>query len=109
MPDVRVPIDVLRAYVARTGSLGGVPDDQLDLFVNSFVEADLRGVSTHGVARIPAYVRAFLLQIVNPAPVLEVVRHTPATMLVDADNGLGMVTGQLAMDHAVELASAVGV
>jgi LDH2 family malate/lactate/ureidoglycolate dehydrogenase len=109
MADVRVPVEELRAFVARTGTLGGVPADQLDLFVQSFVEADLRGVGTHGVMRIPAYVRAFLLEIVNPAPVIKTVRRTPATMLLDADNGLGMVTGQFAMDRAIELATTVGV
>jgi LDH2 family malate/lactate/ureidoglycolate dehydrogenase len=109
MTDVRVPVGALRAFLERTGTHAGVPADQLGLFVDSFIEADMRGVDTHGVARIPAYVRAFLRGIVNPAPTLDVVRRTAATMLVDADNGLGMVTGQLAMDLAIGLASTAGV
>lgn len=109
MADVRVPVPDLRAYVERAGTRAGVPAAQLGLFVDSFVEADLRGVGTHGVTRIPAYVRAFLQGIINPAPALEVIRRSPATALVDADNGLGMVTGQLAMDLAIELASVAGV
>lgn len=109
MTDVRVPVAELRAFVERTGVHAGVPDGHMSLLVDSFVEADLRGVGTHGVARIPAYVRAFLQGIVNPAPNLEVIHRSPAAMLVDADNGLGMVTGQLAMDLAIELASSVGV
>jgi LDH2 family malate/lactate/ureidoglycolate dehydrogenase len=109
MSDVRIPVVALRSYVERAGVRAGVPDDQLGLLVDSFVEADLRGVGTHGVARIPAYTRAFLQGIVNPAPNLSVVHRTPAALLVDADNGLGMVTGQLAMDLAIDLASTVGI
>jgi LDH2 family malate/lactate/ureidoglycolate dehydrogenase len=106
---IRVPQEVLRDYVARAGARGGVPGPQLALFVDSFVEADLRGVGTHGVTRIPAYVRAFLQGIVNPSPVLRTIRQTPASALVDADNGLGMVTGQMAIDQAIEIARRVGV
>ena len=109
MTDVHVPVAALRSFVDRCGARAGVPPEHLPLFVDSFVEADLRGVGTHGVARIPAYVRAFLAGIVNPSPVLRIVRETPATMLIDADNGLGMVTGQLATDFAIRLATSVGV
>ena len=98
----------LSAFVGRAATRAGVPEDQLDAFVASFVEADLRGVSSHGVARIPAYVRALIQGIVNPAPVLRTINRGPATALVDADNGLGMVTGQLAMDLAIEIASESG-
>jgi LDH2 family malate/lactate/ureidoglycolate dehydrogenase len=104
-----MPVAPLRSFVERAGRHAGVPDAHLGLLVDSFVEADLRGVGTHGVARIPAYIRAFLQGIVNPAPNVEIVHQTPAAMLVDADNGLGMVTGQLAMDMAIGLASTLGI
>jgi L-2-hydroxycarboxylate dehydrogenase (NAD+) len=109
MSDVRVPVEALRSFVERAGRLAGVPDAHISLLVDSFVEADLRGVGTHGVARIPAYIRAFQQGIINPAPNMEVVHRTPAAMLVDADNGLGMVTGQLAMDMAIDLAATAGI
>jgi LDH2 family malate/lactate/ureidoglycolate dehydrogenase len=81
----------------------------LDLFVASFVEADLRGVETHGMIRIPAYVRAFLRGIVNAAPAISVVNDGSASALIDGDNGLGMVVGQVAMDMAVQRAREYGV
>jgi LDH2 family malate/lactate/ureidoglycolate dehydrogenase len=107
--ETRVDAAALRDYVRAAARRAGVPDDQLELLVDSFVEADLRGVGSHGVARIPAYIRAFLRGIVNPAPVMRTVRQTGATMLLDADNGLGMVTGQLAMQAAVELSGEHGI
>jgi LDH2 family malate/lactate/ureidoglycolate dehydrogenase len=105
----RLNADAVRRYVREAGERGGVPSSQLDMFVSSFVEADLRGVETHGIARIPAYVRAFLRRIVNPAPTVSVIHDTGAAVHVDGDNGLGMVVGQIAMDQAIERSHEFGV
>ena len=105
----RLPVADVRRYVRDAGERAAVPEDQIDLFVSSFVDADLRGVETHGIARIPAYVRAFLEGIINPAPSISVLHDNGASLHVDADNGLGMVVGQLAMDKAVERAARFGV
>jgi LDH2 family malate/lactate/ureidoglycolate dehydrogenase len=107
--ETRLGVDAVRRYVGQAGERGGVPSGQLDMFVASFVEADLRGVETHGIARIPAYVRAFLLGIVNPSPSVAVLHDAGAALYVDGDNGLGMVVGQIAMDRAVERARKFGV
>jgi LDH2 family malate/lactate/ureidoglycolate dehydrogenase len=99
----------LRAFVAEAARYGGVAEDDLPLFADSLVDAELRGIESHGVARLPAYVRAFHRRIVNPAPNASVVRAGGATALLDGDNGLGVIVGQRAMDRAVELARAYGV
>jgi LDH2 family malate/lactate/ureidoglycolate dehydrogenase len=108
-PQTRIPSQDLSRFVGRLADRVGVPEDQTEAFVDSFVEADLRGVPSHGVMRVPAYLRALSRGIVNPAPTLRTIERRPATALVDADNGLGMVTGQLAMDLAIEIASDSGV
>src|SRR4030088_2084523 len=100
----RLDVDAVRRYLRDAGERGGVPSAQVDMFVSSFVEADLRGVETHGIARIPAYVRAFLTGIINPAPAVSILHDTGAALHVDGDNGLGMVVGQIAMDQAIERA-----
>ncbi len=105
----RFPVGEVQRYVRDAGTRAGVPHGQLDLFVSSFVDADLRGVETHGIARIPAYVRAFLNGIVNPAPSLSVLRDSGASIHLDGDNGLGMVVGQLGMDQAIDRAAKFGV
>ena len=102
-------VEALTAYVVAAGRAAGVPESQVDLLAASFVEADLRGVETHGVFRVPAYVRAFRQGRVNPAPNVSVVRDSGAALLLDGDNGLGMVVGQIAMDRAIERAHEHGV
>jgi len=53
------------------------------------VEADLRGSDTHGVIRLPLYLRRLKAGGVNPRPNIRIAREKPATALVDGDNGMG--------------------
>lgn len=99
----------LRSFVRRAGESAGVGQEHLDLFVDAIVEADLRGVTSHGAALLPVYVRAMQRGIINPAPELAEVQRRGAIALLDGDNGLGLVVGQLAMRAAVEAAQEMGV
>jgi LDH2 family malate/lactate/ureidoglycolate dehydrogenase len=99
----------LLEFVGAAARYGGVPTADIPLFANGLVDAELRGIESHGIARLPAYVRAFKRGIVNPRPTLTTVTESGATMLLDADNGLGVIVGQRAMDSAVELAVTHGV
>src|SRR5581483_6991251 len=106
---VRVGVADLASFVADAARFGGVADGDVPLFVDALIDAETRGIESHGVARLPAYVRAFRRGVVNPKPAVAVVREGAATALVDADNGLGVVVGQRAMDRAVELARDHGI
>jgi LDH2 family malate/lactate/ureidoglycolate dehydrogenase len=99
----------LRAFVGDAARYGGVAEADVPLFADALVDAELRGIESHGVARLPAYVRAFRRGIVNPAPEPKALRESGATALLDGDNGLGVILGQRAMDRAVELAREYGV
>jgi L-2-hydroxycarboxylate dehydrogenase (NAD+) len=99
----------LREFICAAARYGGIPDVDVPLFADALVDAELRGIESHGVGRLPVYVRAFTQGIVNPRPTLTTVNESGATMLLDADNGLGVIVGQRAMDRAVELAVTHGV
>jgi LDH2 family malate/lactate/ureidoglycolate dehydrogenase len=73
------------------------------------VEADLRGLSSHGVNRVPIYTRRLREKLVNPRPALRVESPTPATAKVHGDNGMGFVVGSRAMDEAIARARQVGI
>lgn len=70
--------------------------------------ADLRGIDSHGIARLRRYVDLLLEGAVNPRPDVHVVRETPSTATVDGDNGLGLVVGPWANALAQRKAEAVG-
>ena len=72
------------------------------------VSADLRGIDSHGVARLSGYIRLWEAKRVNTRPNIQIVHETPSTAVVDGDSGLGLVVGPKAMQVAIQKAEAVG-
>lgn len=74
----------------------------------SLLSADLRGVDSHGVARLSGYVRLWEAKRVNATPALKIIHETPSTAVVDGDAGLGLVVAPYAMQVAINKANNVG-
>lgn len=74
----------------------------------ALVSADLRGIDSHGVARLSGYVRLWEVKRVNANPQLTVIHETPSTAVIDADHALGLVAAPFAMDIAIEKAKHCG-
>lgn len=70
--------------------------------------AELRGVDSHGLVRLPVYTRRIQAKVVKARPVITVESRYAAVALVDGDNGLGPVVGCRAMDAALDLAERCG-
>lgn len=71
-------------------------------------KADLRGVDSHGVARLSGYCRLWEKKRLHTTPNMKIVHETPSTAVLDADLGLGLVAAQKGMNVAVEKAKIVG-
>lgn len=78
------------------------------LATDVLLNADLRGIDSHGVARLIGYVRLWDADRINPAPDIKIVHETPSTAVVDGDAGLGLVVAPRAMEIAIEKAKNVG-
>ena len=74
----------------------------------SLLSADLRGVDSHGVARLSGYIRLWDAKRVNAKPVIKIIHETPSTAVIDGDRGLGLVVAPFAMQVAIDKAKAVG-
>ncbi len=74
----------------------------------TLLSADLRGVDSHGVARLIGYVRLWEANRVNAKPSLKIIHETPSTAVVDGDAGLGLVVAPYAMQVAIDKATNVG-
>ena len=72
------------------------------------IAADLRGIDSHGVARLSGYVRLWEASRINATPNLSIVHETPSTAVVDGDAGLGLVVAPYAMQIAIDKAKQVG-
>ena len=74
----------------------------------ALLSADLRGVDSHGVARLSGYIRLWETERVNAKPAIKIIHETPSTGVIDGDRGLGLVVAPFAMQVAIEKARAVG-
>ena len=99
---------LLRSFTEQIFRAIGCSDADAQLAADVLISADLRGVDSHGVARLPGYVRLYDLGRLNPTPAIRVVHETPSTAVVDGDRGLGLVVGPWAMRVAIEKARLVG-
>jgi LDH2 family malate/lactate/ureidoglycolate dehydrogenase len=86
-----------------------VPAQDAEIIAQSLLEADLRGVSSHGILRLPLYLRRVVAGALNPKPRRRILRETLATALIDGDNGFGQLAGYQAMHLAMEKASQCGI
>jgi LDH2 family malate/lactate/ureidoglycolate dehydrogenase len=80
----------------------GVPPEQATAIASNLVEADLRGIASHGVVRFPIYVERLRAGVVNPRPNVRAMRETATTAVVDGDNGMGQWVAMRAMQMAID-------
>lgn len=86
----------------------GCPEDDAQLATEVLLSADLRGIDSHGVARLSGYVRLWEKERINAKPKIKIVHETPSTAVVDGDRGLGLVVAPRAMQTVLEKAKNVG-
>lgn len=86
----------------------GCNETDAETATQSLLSADLRGVDSHGVARLSGYIRLWEAERVNAKPDLKIIHETPSTAVVDGDRGLGLVVAPFAMQVAIDKARAVG-
>ncbi|MBA4167811.1 MAG: Ldh family oxidoreductase [Chitinophagaceae bacterium] len=88
-------------------SIGCSEDDSTTASIG-LLSADLRGIDSHGIARLIGYVRLWDAKRANTSPSVKIIHATPSTAVVDGDSGLGLVVAPFAMKVAIEKAKAVG-
>jgi LDH2 family malate/lactate/ureidoglycolate dehydrogenase len=100
--------DSLRTFCEEVFLSCGMAQEDAAIVADSLVQANLRGVDSHGVTRVGIYVKRLKMGLVNPRPNIEVVRESDATLLVDGDNGMGQVVGVRALDLGLDKAKESG-
>lgn len=99
-----------RAYIELALQTVGVDAAQSRDVAEVLAAADIRGIESHGIARLRwFYVDRIRLGTINRAPSYTVVRQTPTSFLLDADNGLGHPASIVAMKAAIASARDHGI
>ncbi|MBB6500656.1 Ldh family oxidoreductase [Pedobacter cryoconitis] len=86
----------------------GCPSADADLATDVLLRSDLRGIDSHGVARLSGYIRLWEKERINATPNITIVHETPTTATIDGDAGLGLVVAPFAMKVAMEKAAVYG-
>jgi LDH2 family malate/lactate/ureidoglycolate dehydrogenase len=107
---IRFPAPKLRAWTEQVFQKVGVSKEDAVLLTDSLIEANLRGVDTHGITRmLCVYVKRMQVGVVNPKTELKVLREHPSTALIDCKNSIGQVASNYAMRMTIEKAKKTGV
>jgi len=99
---------ILRTFTEDIFKAIGCSDEHSKLAADVLLKSDLRGIDSHGVARLSGYVRLWEKQRINATPNIKVVHETATTATVDGDAGLGLVVAPFAMKIAIEKAEKYG-
>lgn len=86
----------------------GCSEEDARIASKGLLSADLRGIDSHGIARLNGYVRLWEAGRANTTPDIRIIHETPSTAVVDGDSGLGLVVAPFAMDMAIQKARNVG-
>jgi LDH2 family malate/lactate/ureidoglycolate dehydrogenase len=95
------------AVAAMEGA--GIPRENAQIVADSLLAANLRGVDTHGITRLPIYVERVQAGLTNGRTQGRVLSESEATAVYDGENGLGQVIGTRAMQLAVAKAETAGI
>jgi LDH2 family malate/lactate/ureidoglycolate dehydrogenase len=98
----------LRTFTQNIFLAMGCSTEHAALAADVLLLADLRGIDSHGVARLTGYVRLWEKQRINATPNIQIVHETPTTATIDGDAGLGLVVAPFAMKVALEKAEKYG-
>jgi LDH2 family malate/lactate/ureidoglycolate dehydrogenase len=98
----------LRQFTQNIFLAIGCSEEHARLSADVLLRSDLRGIDSHGVARLSGYIRLWEKGRINPTPNTRVVHETPTTATVDGDAGLGLVVAPFAMQVAIQKAEQYG-
>lgn len=101
--------DRLEGFATAAFASAGLPRADAATIAADLVKADLRGLASHGVSRIPMYLERLERGLVNPRPDMRLTKVAGAVAHLDADNGMGFLAAHKGMDAAMGLAADAGI
>ena len=102
------PHETLSYFTKSIFIKSGMNEADASLATKVLIEADLRGIDSHGVARLSGYIRLKEAGRANMNANWKIIHETPSTATIDADSGLGLVVANKAMEVAIKKAKEVG-
>jgi LDH2 family malate/lactate/ureidoglycolate dehydrogenase len=108
MNHYRVSHDNLKVFCREVFETLGVAQEAAQTVADNLVEAELRGVKSHGIAKVKEYSNNLEKKVFNNRPDIKIVREGISTLAIDGDFGLGAVTGKWTMERCLDKAKTSG-
>ena len=105
----KFPPDRIRDFTKKVLIGNGVPEAGAEIIARCLLAADLRGVDTHGVNRIPSYMARIREGVLNPAAIPTLQQITPVVAQVDGHNAFGFLGANMGMNAAIDMAEQYGI
>lgn len=105
---IRIHPEKLRTFAREVLVKVGMPGDYAEIVADHLVLANLRGVDSHGIIRLPLYVNGILQGEINPRPAIKVIKEKGSCALIDGDRGLGIIAVSKATELAIKKAREYG-
>src|SRR5262245_66619636 len=102
--EIRLAAEPLEAFTREVFERAGLPPEDAAIEAEVLVWANLRGVDSHGVLRIPWYLAMIDNGQMSPRPEVQILQETPAVLFVDADRGFGPPITVWAMRQGIDKA-----
>ena len=109
MTTITINHKVAKQYAFNKLVAAGLVEEHAEIVAEILVHADLRNVNSHGVLRTEHYVNRLNAGGINPNANIRFNQTGPVTGIVDGDDGFGHVIGDIAMDHAIQMAKENGI
>lgn len=109
MSEKRIGAEQLRQTVQAIFESCGMNEEDARLLADTLVFADLRGVHSHGVMRVPDYVKKLTVEGVDPQGRPQIVRSFGGCVVVDGGNSMGQIGAHFAMEEAIRRAQEHGI
>ncbi len=105
---IKFPHEVLKNFSREVFIHFGISSADAEVASDVLHMADIRGIDSHGVARLHSYFEMLTLNRINPKPHIKIIREHKSVCTIDGDNGLGLVVGPKSNEIAMDKASQFG-
>ena len=104
-----VPWELMNAFMIDVFKVYGVPEEDAKICADVLLESDRRGIESHGCNRFkPIYIDRIVNGTLLPVTKIDILKETPTTVVMDANNGMGMVASYRMMEKLIEKAKQYG-
>lgn len=109
MEERRFTRDQLVELATRLLKTSGMRKKDADTIAADLVAADMRGLYSHGISRIPMYLKRIEADCVKAVPDIKVEQIAPAVIRVNGDDGMGFLVAHRAVEEGIKLADKTGI